>query len=368
MLATEYLKHLQDLSTRFSHSEAVPEKNKSPLDIMQEAFSPELKKLFVDASRKLRRKFREEAYGIALPENEEGKPYDWMIIVNQLLEYWDAFSNRSGYVVSPRPTFGILPIGSMDAVTIRVPESQEYLIVFNEGLFLYLYQLAKIITVSASSPWVEGDSGVHARIPGICRDKFRELLLRYVMFGKPQNTEQWLLEPNLLGPLQALTTSAEFFLLAHEIQHVGGTSESFPNLKREFHGEEVNSVDMSIEREPMADALATAHTISALVEKLDPGLVWAGIELAVCARELVENAFKLFNNEDAIDRPIFYNVRSLIIEGLLENKLPEHALQLLPFNRLVRSILDSLWQDIRPRFIKLRDSGAAPAKVWSPVG
>src|ERR1035438_4098789 len=249
MLATEYLKHLQDLSTRFSHSEAVPEKNKSPLDIMQEAFSPELKKLFVDASRKLRRKFREEAYGIALPENEEGKPYDWMIIVNQLLEYWDAFSNRSGYVVSPRPTFGILPIGSMDAVTIRVPESQEYLIVFNEGLFLYLYQLAKIITVSASSPWVEGDSGVHARIPGICRDKFRELLLRYVMFGKPQNTEQWLLEPNLLGPLQALTTSAEFFLLAHEIQHVGGTSESFPNLKREFHGEEVNSVDMSIRSE-----------------------------------------------------------------------------------------------------------------------
>lgn len=241
--------------------------------------------------------------------------------------------------------------------------------VFNEGVFLFLYIFAKIVTVAAFDPGTRSSQGQwNVQIPEECREKFRELFLAYVLHGKPDKAEPWLLDPRYLITLQNVVTAAELFLLAHEIKHVTSDdlTDDSPLVEFEYLGAELQRLTTSFVQELLADVQGAMVTITALSQEMNVFIVFSGIELAICARKLIENALRLFRFEEIPAKSILDNPRSLELHRQLIRALGNDTLPVIQSGLLTRIISQMLWEDISPQLIALRAKGASPAVVWSP--
>jgi hypothetical protein len=370
MTAVEYLKMLEGLAHSFSHAEPVPKANKSLMEQLDDLAAPAIHEIAVKASQELRQRLHAEAYGPESVDKVHDREYHWMSILNDLMGkirqvYLDTKTEPPIF-----PCIGVLPIGTLDAVALRVPNSDETLVVFNEGVFLFLYILAKIATVSASSPETKGSNGRwHVQIPLECRERFRDLFLSYVLHGKPNRAEQWFIEPRFLITLQNVTTAAELFLLAHELKHIraGDLTNKGPLPGFEFLGERLQPVMTNFMQEVLADGEAAAMTMGALAKEMDIFIIYNGIELAICAHQLVQNAHKLFKCEAIPSLSILDNPRSFELNRAITRWLGNDSVPVIQSAALTRTIFQSLWDDIVPRLISLRNNGSSPATVWSPA-
>ena len=244
-----------------------------------------------------------------------------------------------------------------------VPNSEETLIVFNEGVFLFLYILAKVATVSASSPGTKGSNDQWTvQIPNECRDRFRDLFLNYILHGKPGRAEQWLLEPGFLTALGDVTTAAELFLLAHELKHVraGDLTNKSPLPGFEFLGERLQPVMTAYSQEILADGEAAAMTMGALANEMNIFIIYNGIELAICAHQLVENAHKLFKREAIPALSIVDNSRSFELNRGMTRWLGENSVHVIQSAALTRTIFQTLWDDIVPELDRFEGKREQP--------
>src|SRR5207247_9754738 len=102
----------------------------------------------------------------------------------------------------PRPLFGTLPLGSMNAVAIRVPGSDEFIVAFHHGLFAFMNLLSKVVARSLPSrPW----RGMHAFSvdletvrelldhDSLPLHRITELLDAYILYGEPHAAPQYML-------------------------------------------------------------------------------------------------------------------------------------------------------------------------------
>jgi hypothetical protein len=370
MTGAEYLRMLQGLSDSFAHAEPVPKANKSLIEQLNDLAPGAIHEAAVNVSQKIRGQLLADAYG---PESEDGvhdREYIWMDILNTLMGkirqvYVDAKTEPPVF-----PCVGVLPIGTLDAVALIVPNSEETLIVFNEGVFLFLYILAKVATIAASSPGTKGSKGQWTvQIPDECRERFRDLFLNYILHGKPNRAGQWFLEPRFLTTLQDVTTAAELFLLAHELKHVraGDLTNKAPFPGFEFLGERLQPAMTSYMQERLADAEAAVMTMSAMAKETNIFIIYNGIELAICAHQLVENAHKLFKGEAIPSLSILENSRSFELNRAITRNLGESTIPVIHSAALTRTIFQDLWDDIVPRLIALRENGSRLATVWSPA-
>lgn len=370
MTAAEYLKMLQGLSDSFAHAEPVPKANKSLLEQLVDVTPPAIHEMVVKASQELRAQLHAEAYGPESVDRVHDRQYHWMFILNNLMGKINQLYVDNKTAPPIFPCVGVLPIGTLDAVALIVPNSEETLIVFNEGVFLFLYILAKVATVSASSPGTKGLNGQWTvQIPIECRERFRDLFLNYILHGRPNRAEQWFLEPRFLITLQNVTTAAEMFLLTHELKHVraGDLTNKAPLPGFEFLGQRLQPIMTSFMQELLADAEAAAITMSALAKEMNMFIIYNGIELAICAHQLVENAHKFFKWEAVPVLSILENPRSFELDRAITRWLGESSVPVIHSAALTRTIFQSLWDDIVPRLTVLRDKGSSPATVWSPA-
>jgi hypothetical protein len=208
MTASEYLKTLQELAKAFAHADPIPPANKSYHDRIEDMVPRSVHDLAVKLSQHFRLAQTAERFGFDDVTAWRSPTYSYATLIDDMLERLKRYHQERNLVLPPLACLGILPIGSLDAVALRVPDSLEYLIVFNEGLFTFLYYYAKIITVASKEvglkPHGQQDFG-RWHIRGECRDRFRDLFLNYVLHGRAERAKQWFLEQQLLSTLGGLT-------------------------------------------------------------------------------------------------------------------------------------------------------------------
>jgi hypothetical protein len=120
-------------------------------------------------------------------------------------------------------------------------------------------------------------------------------------------------------------------------------------------------------QELIADAEAAAVTLAVLSKEMSRFIIFNGIELAICARELVECALKLFNREEIPILSIFNNPRSFEVNRAILGLLGDSYLPVIRSAELTRTIIQALWDGMEQSLLDLRERGVRPATVWSPA-
>jgi hypothetical protein len=149
-------------------------------------------------------------------------------------------------IVLPQSTLGTLPIGVLNGYTIKA-NNNDYLIIFQDGLFHYLNLLTKVILQAL--PQSHEGVGMGIIYTGrILREfpevqfRFEDLFEGYLIYGNPRYALPYY--KNIPDPryFQNLLTNAEVFLLAHEYSHVLlGHLDAPPDNREKFFDNEFDA-------------------------------------------------------------------------------------------------------------------------------
>jgi hypothetical protein len=371
--AVTYLAHLRRLAIAYAHSEPIPSANRNLYETVQETLGAKA----LEPTNKASREAALVGFNLTYPSlSMPPAILDWNVC-DLRLEILQAearvirkYLNRANRGARGFPHLGVLPIGTVDAVALRVPGSSSNLIVFNSGVFDVLYVLSKIAVVTSTRqvdpPVVNGQ--VRMRIPGICRTKCKELFSSYFLYGRPDRTDQWLLDDYMLPALNNVVRSSERFLLAHEVAHVlnGHVTSHDSELSLLNANVAVDLIDKTITQEREAD-LTGAIIVLECADEHDKMVALAGVEISIAARRIIDNSYQIFAGEEVDANSVYENPRILALHRSLKEYYGHRYKRWTEFARDVCVIYDSLWQDVRSLIVKYRDSGKIIAKVWQPV-
>ncbi len=162
-----------------------------------------------------------------------------------------------------RPIFGTLPTGKVNAMTIAVPSSDDYLVVFESELFTFCYLVCKAIAQTISYKSLK-DSFVFSTKQRdmnemITRNKkiterFQEVIVGYLAYGRPSVARPYLLEEPYFTTAMMILRSMELFILGHEYAHIlNGHLKKSNMVAATVGGQEINEVSWSWEQELAAD-------------------------------------------------------------------------------------------------------------------
>jgi hypothetical protein len=152
------------------------------------------------------------------------------LLVRELATEIDTIARRHPYYPSlGHVVFGTLRLGQLNAVTIRVPRTDEHLIVFQSGVFVFLNNWTKII--AASFPYEVEQDGFgfladasrvreHLKRNSLPAQRTIKLLDTYLLEGVPWQEEQFLVPQPLRALSSTLRQSAELFVMGHEYGHL----------------------------------------------------------------------------------------------------------------------------------------------------
>jgi hypothetical protein len=76
---------------------------------------------------------------------------DTYAIISGLAADIEKTAAEFGIQLPSRPTLGTLPLGQLNAMAIRVPDTRDFIIVFQTGVFGFLNLLSKVVAASMPS-------------------------------------------------------------------------------------------------------------------------------------------------------------------------------------------------------------------------
>lgn len=307
------------------------------------------------------------------------------IIRRQHLGAWEFV--RLNELTVTLPFAGVVPFGIANASTIAVPNSDEYLIVVNEGLPLYLNVmckvLAKCIIVEKNGARLEmhltKEAITDATASKSTSDWFTEIVVAQAVNGDVRLAKNELLTgvPQYLQ--QLLLQAAEMFVLAHEYAHIllghcdarRMLEEAKDRQVRKFLADLLTHMDYwSWEQEISADALAaqlSAATLKRLYPDLDEYTAFSGLAVFLGAVEVTDSAIELIENGRAL--PIAgnktenpqSNVRISHFLDRIKKEFPGQRGDDIAFvSYYVRAILALLFSGAWDRLLGLHKVGVQP--------
>jgi hypothetical protein len=297
----------------------------------------------------------------------------------------EASARKLGMPVGDRPIFGTLPLGRLNAMAIRVPESDEHIIVFQDGVFGFVNLVMK--AVAAAFP-VESSSGEGIRFslkPGdVDRSieqnpepvrRLADFLLAYIMEGHPHHAEQyWLRDPH--STLAAIFRStAETFIMGHEYGHIaaGHLTIRQQDVEQQLGDTTVEVLPLAWRQEIEADYIGMTLTVQTMhdVRQMDLALSYIGIDLLFSTIDLVERAMGTLLGVDPTtvlhDSHPPPSARRDVMRNHLEDigVGPEAAAGAVGLAETATATLDRMWDRIEPYFGELHRRGEQPALIWS---
>jgi hypothetical protein len=382
MTAAEYLTVLKSLA-EFSHSEPIPEANKSlnqkVSDLLDQHLTGDQRNALRESVRIVLRQGDEETietmHGLSESDISSlggGSRHDWMGTVHDLMARMNETLKPNDVGAWLDIHFGVLPIGTLDAVALRVPNSSENLIVFNEGMFLFLFLFIKIAITAAAEPVVTDSQGNHKFVvSAFVKNRLKDLFVSYLLLGHPKHADKWFVKGGDQAlHLAILTIAAEMFFLSHEVTHIlSGDLVTLDSTKLESGNLESFPTPLKAERN--ADFMGARLTIGSMLREYDLRMIVSGIEIAICARQMVENSIRLFRHEKIPAESILYNHRSLVLDQQLTpsfaTKFGPRGLEARTAMEQIRILCQFLWESLERMLVKKRDDGAVLATVWSPL-
>jgi hypothetical protein len=224
-------------------------------------------------------------------------------LMSSLAEDIERLQPKSPQKELPRPVFGTLPTGKVNARAILVPTSNEYLLVFESEIFTFCNLLSKIIAQSLpfnlvgssfekqgqsreESDWtyslLNEDIAKNIRENRQIQLRFEQLLLAYILQGSPSFAPRYMLRDPHLSFASLLRRPMELFIMGHEYGHIIGEHHKASKIvSGNILGMKVNEIQYQGKEESEADFTGLYLTLQIAKEYGYPGavLVFAGMDV-----------------------------------------------------------------------------------------
>lgn len=292
---------------------------------------------------------------------------------------------RSSTARPPHPLIGTLPTGRVNAMAIRVPGTKEHIIAFEMQLFNFCLLFTKAITFAMPFKRVQGGrvelstqlSEITERISKDTEvgDRFFQLVSSYVMDGAPGRAPSY----SLRGPWVMLASHylhvMEFFIMAHEYAHVylrhSGRRKAAASL---LGGDPAQILEWNHKQEIDADCAAVLWLMHSRDIDLNPMARFVGVSLFFGALSVIDRALTLllFGAERALTSrthpthsarqknayKMAVGVCVLLGQGDLSAEIKKES-------DVIYEIIEALWQQVRPQFLRMHERGVKPHAMWT---
>lgn len=321
-------------------------------------------------------------------EAEKTKPtkledINYHILMKGLAKTLEEAAEKTDWAVPPIPVYGTLPLGQLNAMAIRVPQSNQYLIAFQDGVFGFANLLTKAIAASfpvrpeAESRTIGFSFAIDDVVERWAGDdeplrRLNDFLGGYLVGGHPHAAQQYFLDYPFVLLASLFRDAFELFIFGHEFGHIlaghlNGVAVSDLNLG----SVEVERLSSNWQMEFEADYIGMALTMLAMRDaRFDAAMSYCGIDLFFSAIELVSRALSVLVHGEV--RPQAESsshpppaLRREALRGHLNAMVGEEpaagAIQLATTSE---EILDLMWQRVEPSFRQAHEKGVQPAPMW----
>jgi hypothetical protein len=309
-------------------------------------------------------------YGTVRPPT----PYEDPNLYAVLLEMLDSIEltwKSHGFPASARILLGTLPTGTTNAMTFRLPQTKEYIIIFERGLFDFAYQMSALTAqvfppIDLRRGWfaseVNVDRGVEAH-PELL-DQFNQVLNAYLVLGDPRRIVAPKIDNSRVMTRALLLRSMELFALGHEYGHAAAShGDSLgPNPSNDA------STRYNWDDEYGADRVGVS-LMSSVIGDL-PLSFWGAVSLFVCLEVfdrcrsiLATGAFDPKATSPTHPPPL---ARAQQLRAVIREDRPgadtERAIRLA---NSLDSFWSRMWQIAEPYWLAQYKKGVRPSVIWS---
>lgn len=198
-------------------------------------------------------------------------------ILTSLATHVEEAATAAGIDLPPRTVFGTLPLGQFNAMAIRVPRTEEHIIVFQDGVFGFLNLLSK--AVSTCFPETDGGEGkisfsvhpadidAHLDRNSEPIERLQQFLDAYVLKGHPDLAAPYILTGTHQAMAAMMLDSAELFVMGHEYAHVIQGHLNQEHIPHEGLEGDIEVASHPLVQELEADILGLKLSVESMVQK-----------------------------------------------------------------------------------------------------
>ena len=303
----------------------------------------------------------------------------WAIVSGLQAQIVDA-ENHLGMNIDRPVSVGTLPSGEVNAITLAVPASSEILIVFEHGLFHFIFLLSK--AVARAFPLGSYDATIDksefSASPSEIRDeiasnpeivqRFQDVLLAYLLEGKPHRATPYILPQTHVGLAGSICTGAELFVMGHEYGHViAGHVDTQQRIKSTLGGQAVARIPYAWKQELEADTIGLSLAFDAMRSSgFDAASSYWGPDFLVGALDLVEKGISLLGSGSTESGGSQTHPPPETRRAVLRTKFARSFSQdSIEASTIFEMILDDLWDRSAHVISRLHSEGRRPEDSWA---
>lgn len=326
------------------------------------------------------------------PESPFQQPEDKTIIstIVDELESGIRANALESLLPKDRPTFGTLRTGQVNAMTIKVPAANEYVVVLEAQLFIFANLIGKALAPAFAITERGFDLNYENLESRLTEDRevanrFAEAILAYAQHGQPHLATPYVMKPAHGLFAAQLVHSMERFVIAHEYGHVvnGDLGDGSAHLRRALAGNDVDTLDYSWQQELRADqhglmmvVVSAIRPDRATTRSAAMNLLYAsgGGDLFFTATDIMDRAISLLRTGDetrtkigshppSAERRIVHRECLKILMRRLGAR-DDDLEALIRFSRCLELAAEHLWSRTRPLVAQAHAAGIRPATDW----
>ena len=283
------------------------------------------------------------------------------------------------------PLIATMPSGSVNAITYRVPRSNESIIIFESELLDFIERLCTVVSMTLAFERAEDKWGFSFRENDIIRmidanreivSAFLELLVAYVVHRQPSRAALYD-SGNFVSRSMAdiLRDATNCFILGHEYAHILlGHMRNESIASRRIMMLDADEVIYGWQLEHAADFWGLRLAIEAgdRVSKWGVELSYAGAELFFGALDVMDRATSLLSSGDESAQRLGFGshpppaLRREVLRAAIKEMISENlASGALVFGQGIEFIMQELWRATKHAVIDERTRGVGVASSWA---
>jgi hypothetical protein len=349
--------------------------------MLRESYTPE------QAKDPLYRNVIEGMFDRAVRDGVDAAMFDFLTKRQGYLEAATVEWTR-GLDLDKRPLLGHLRTGQLNAVSMPVPDSDGYLVVFEDQMVLFLYQIGNLAAWAVPTDPSNDRSfrlsvpDVTARIDAVPEIAawFADIIVSYAVTGTIGLRYSRNLPPGYARFAGLRNIALLNFVLGHEYAHViMGHLDKTDARRGVLPVPDHEALVYSWRQEIEADQIGTMLSLNTCMDhdKLDFGNAFLGIGLFLDILDVMDRAVALLETGDENARqlgshPPAHLRKQRVREFLtkLADADPEQAENVstaLAMDDVHGQIIGLLWDRTRPILLDQRERGVRPAGTWRTI-
>lgn len=287
-------------------------------------------------------------------------------ILKTLYDRIETTANKISLVTKTKPLIGTAQSKEYNAFAVKVPDTEEYLIVFEGELFTLANLLAKIIASCLPDFKVSKEKVSfnlnkdrivnHIQTNPYLQERFADFVYNAVFLGQPNKTKQYFLDETF-GRLQyELLNSLELFVVGHEYGHIYSGHLNENNLiKRVIDKKEIEKINLNWQMEFEADNIGLTLLLHSLDNDSFFPFSYLGAELFFTFLDITERANNLHDtgkehrSNGCDTHPPTFERRDRIRKAL-KNSFPQDHLETYEYaSKFLEDVLETLWENYKKR-------------------